>query len=198
MESQVPTEDSFMMWFLSNERFGRIDLVLAAVLLAMGLCLPVRAVAAGPATLVKDGRPAMTILVDGAILPVDQAPAVRQKNQPIDEKREALDEQRRAALELQKYVKKMSGAELKVEAANAGATGCYVGLDSSFPWLKQDLKTSGLEGFIIQSEPKNLLLLAHEPLGVRHAVNTFLMDQGCRWFFAGQAWEVVPKKPTVA
>jgi hypothetical protein len=95
------------------------------------------------------------------------------------------------------YVKQMSGAELKVEGAKKGAMGCYVGVASAFPWLKKNLNELGDEGFQIGREGKNILMLANKPLGVRHAVNSLLMEQGCRWFFPGKVWEEVPQKKTI-
>jgi hypothetical protein len=106
-------------------------------------------------------------------------------------------EQRKAVRNLIQYIKEMSGAELQVEAAKSGLTGCYVGVSSSFPWLKKNLKELGDEGFIISADGKDVFLLANKPLGVRHAVNTFLMEQGCRWFFPGKVWEEVPRKSTI-
>jgi hypothetical protein len=140
--------------------------------------------------LVKQGKPKLTIFVDAHLLPLEQPDVV---SNIID----GGTEQRHAVREFLKYIKEMSGAELKVEAAHSGVNGVYVGLASSFPWLRQNIEDLGAEGFVIRSNANNLYMLASAPLGVRQAVNTFLMDQGCRWFFPGKIWEVIPKKATI-
>ncbi len=149
-------------------------------------------------TLVRKNKPVIRLLVDGNIMPLDKPSADVPRNERGDAMLvDRLGEQRRAVNELLKYVKQISGAELEVQAATPGSEGCYVGLGSSFPWLKQDLFDLGHEGFMMRTEGKNLYLLAHEPLGVRHAVTAFLKDQGCRWFFPGVEWEIVPQKKTI-
>ena len=178
--------------------FKRLNFI---VIIIVASLLPF-AVSAGknpPASvnLVKDGRALLKVLVDPALLPLDKKEVVTGNSERGEESFDATSEQRRAVRELVQYVKQMSGATLTVEAAKNGATGCYVGLASSFPWLKKDLKELGDEGFQISSGGKNIYLLAYKPLGVRHAVNSLLMDQGCRWFFPGQAWEEIPQKSTI-
>lgn len=158
------------------------------------LCLASSAHAAQPVALVKNGVALLPVLVNPAVAAENSVPAAKTKG---SKNGGGQSEVRRAAEQLQKYVKQMSGADLKLQAATPGAAGCYVGLDRDFLWLKEDLTSLGDEGFLISSDGTNLCLLAHKPLGVRHAVSTFLAEQGCRWFFPGQAWEVVPKKPTI-
>ncbi|MBL7734221.1 MAG: DUF4838 domain-containing protein [Chitinophagaceae bacterium] len=164
-----------------------------------------------PVMLVKNGKPVLPVLMNGAILPLIQQESVigatpgktfrasleESIKDLYDEKKSGHSEQRIAVGKLVEYIRQMSGAELQVKAAKKGATGIYVGLASDFPWLAIDLKGFGPEEFIIRSSGKNLYLLAATSLGVRAAVLSFLTDQGCRWFFPGKTWEVVPKKTTV-
>ena len=175
---------------------------------------PDRAQAANedPVILVKNGKPVLPVLVNGAILPlIQQEPVIAAApgktfrasleesiKDIYNEKRSGHSEQRIAVHKLVEYIKQISGAELQVKAAKKRAVGIYVGLASDFPWLAVDLKGFGPEEFIVRSSGKNLYLLAATSLGVRAAVLSFLMDQGCRWFFPGKTWEVVPKKSTVA
>jgi hypothetical protein len=147
--------------------------------------------------LVKNGEAVVTILVDPSLLPLDKKEVVTGNSERGEESFDPISEQRKAVRELVQYVKQMSGAELKVEGAKKGAIGCYVGMASDFPWFKKNLDELGDEGFQISTEGKNILMLANKPLGVRHAVNSLLMEQGCRWFFPGQIWEEVPQKSTI-
>jgi hypothetical protein len=146
---------------------------------------------------VREGKPELTVLVDASLLPLDRPPIPGQRTERGEESMDGLSEQRRAVTELVKYVKLISGAELKVAAAKSGARGCYVGLSSSFPWLNHDVRSLGAEGFTIQAEDGNIHLVARDPLGVRHAVSTVLREQGCRWFFPGKVWEEIPQQATV-
>ena len=150
-----------------------------------------------PVTLVQDGAPTLPILVDKALLPLEGTTAKTPRNEAAEEAPQPGPEQSRAVRELVDYVKRMSGATLRVQAAVPGAVGCYVGLEASFPWLKQDLNDLGPEGFSIRGDGQSAYLLARSSLGLRQAVTTFLMEQGCRWFFPGRAWEVIPHKPTI-
>jgi hypothetical protein len=174
---------------------SRISLNLITLMLLLLLQgLPAKVLATDPGTLVRNGKPIHKILVDPKIMPVGQKEIVTGNSERGEATLDGPSEQRRAILELIHYVKEMSGAELEIEPAKIGMTGCYVGTCSSFPWLKKDLKNLGEEGFSISSDGKNILLLANKPLGVRHVVNSFLMDQGCRWFFPGKVWEEIPQK----
>ena len=103
------------------------------------------------------------------------------------------------ASELRRYLREISGADFKTEPARAGAVGLYVGRASDFPWLALDkIADLGSEGFLIKSDGANLLLIGAESPGVQHAVTTFLQSLGCRWFFPGQVWEIIPKQKTIA
>jgi len=147
--------------------------VVAACLLAAWLAGGLRdAAAAERVTVVEDGAARMALIAGSVPGPV---------------------------AELQKYLKMICGAELPVARAREGARGVLVGLASDFPWLAlEDVEGLGPEGFILRSEGGNLLMVAAGELGVRHAVVTFLHSLGCRWFFPGQTWEVVPQARTIA
>lgn len=149
------------------------------------------------AALVRNGKAVVNLLVDPALLPLDKKEIVTGNSERGEESLDPVSEQRKAVRELVQYVKQMSGAELEVQAAKSGTPGCYIGLASSFPWLKKNLGELGDEGFQITTGGKNILILANKPLGVRHAVNSLLMDQGCRWFFPGKIWEEVPQKTNI-
>ena len=106
---------------------------------------------AGPApvetVLVDKGAGRMRILVSGLAT-----------NLMAD--REAFDPGR----DLQTLLRKISGAELELAAAQPGETGLYLGKASDFPWLglEAEVRDLGPEGFLIRSDGSNLLLLARE------------------------------------
>ena len=103
------------------------------------------------------------------------------------------------ALELQRVVKKISGAELKIAKPTSASRGIFLGVASDFPWLKleKDAADLGIEGFFIKTDGRNVLLIGGEQKGVSHAAMTLLHEIGCRWFFPGEAWEVLPETKTI-
>ena len=102
---------------------------------------------------------------------------------------------REPADELARYLEQMSGAAFVCTQAREGTNGIYVGTAADFPWLS--LGPAAPDGILLKSDKKNLYLIARTPAGVRHAVATFLQQEGCRWFFPGKTWEVVPKKDLI-
>ncbi|MCE9532063.1 MAG: DUF4838 domain-containing protein [Planctomycetes bacterium] len=100
--------------------------------------------------------------------------------------------------ELKRYLKEISGAEFRVEKPAKESGGIYVGLAADFPSLKiEEPAKLAAEGFVLKTDGANIYLIGHEALGVRHAVTTFLHRLGCRWFFPGQVWEVIPRQKTI-
>jgi len=155
-----------------------------SLLLAAGLLFPLTASAAlaraegdrerhsAAAIVIQDGKARMTIRAGSVKEPVE---------------------------ELKHYLEAMSGAKMRVETARAEASGIHVGLAADFPWVRfEGVEKLGKEGFLLRSDGKNLFLIAREPRGVEHAVVTFLYSLGCRWYFPGKAWEVIPKRKTIA
>jgi hypothetical protein len=100
--------------------------------------------------------------------------------------------------ELRHYLDDITGAEFRIESAQSGAVGLFVGMAGDFPWLRfERVDELGPEGFILKSDGKSVYLIAHRPLGVQHAVTTFLHRLGCRWYFPGPEWEIVPRAATL-
>jgi hypothetical protein len=124
-----------------------------------------------PVTLVKDGAPQLPI-VRGSL------------QEPV--------------AELAHDLQRMTGAHFAITPSAPNRAGIHTGLVADFPWLKierpEDL---GPEGFVIRSDGRSIYLVGAGPLGVRHAVTTFLHRLGCRWFFPGEAWEIIPKRETI-
>ena len=76
--------------------------------------------------------------------------------------------------------------------AHPGMSGIYLGRPVDFPWfgIADDL---GPEGVLLRSGGEGVLVLGHPG----HAVSSFLHHLGCRWFFPGDVWEVLPREPTL-
>jgi len=105
-----------------------------------------------------------------------------------------------AATELRDYIKKISGAELKIikEKASTGKN-IYVGKSKAVDGLKVSAEGLEKEGFTIQTVKGNLILLGHDDAGTRFAVYTFLEDYlGVRWLWPGKLGEVVPVNKNIS
>ena len=102
--------------------------------------------------------------------------------------------------ELRRVLKRMSGADFKTSAPSRKARGIFVGRADDFPWLglAGEAAKLGPGGVILRSRDGNLYLIGKDSYGVRNAIFAFLRDLGCRWFFPGRTWEVIPRRKTVA
>lgn len=121
--------------------------------------------------LAQDGKPKVTVIVSG-----DEAPANR----------------------LRDYLRRITGAKFEQRTHQANTArqknAIYVGVIKSFDWLKvSDVAELGREGFVIKTDGDCVYLVAASQAGVEHAVTTFLHRLGCRWYFPGETWEVIPQ-----
>lgn len=129
-----------------------------------------------PVTIAKDGK---------ALLPITIAPG-------------SSEATKKSAAFLADTLKKITGAEFSV-AEGTEPKGITLGTLQQFP--DQSLQAAiaikdvydGIEAYAINSEGGNIRLLGNSDLGVSHAVSRFLDIIGCRWFFPGATWEVIPQ-----
>jgi len=115
---------------------------------------------------------------------------------------DAIESERNAAQELQKYLEKVTGAvfpladELTAKEGTpkifVGPSAAAVNLSGTVAW-----RALGTDGIVIKTAGRHLVLAGGRPRGTLFAVYTFLQDQvGCRWY-ADDAPEVVPRRPTL-
>lgn len=148
----------------------------------------------GSIVIVKNGEPAAVIVL----------PAEAREKYP-----KALE----AANEIQKYIKKISGAELQIfyedEKIPQELTHLYTGysraakknkikIPSGFdPSIIPDVYE---EGYIIKTSGNNIFIAGNEDgpyQGTIYAAYAFLEKLGCRWFFPGEWEEIIPETKTV-
>jgi hypothetical protein len=116
---------------------------------------------------------------------------------------QASEETKKTAAELAGFLKRITGAEFAV-AAGKGPAGITLGTLAQFPdeSLKEPLAVregyDGVEAFAIRSDGGGIRLLGNTDAGVSHAAYRFLELLGCRWFFQGPTWEIVPRTPDLA
>ncbi|MFP4026167.1 MAG: DUF4838 domain-containing protein [Candidatus Brocadiia bacterium] len=121
---------------------------------------------------------------------------------------------KQAAAELQKYVKKMSGAQLPVIAEGkekgepitilVGHTAAAKKLGVNIPSGYEPSIRPGYgeeEGYVLKTKGKKVIMAGNSEgpyQGTLYAVYAFLEKLGCRWYFPGAWGEVVPKNKTVS
>lgn len=153
-------------------------------------------------TLVKDGKPAATIVIRQAAV---EAPPYRLLNNADPGKPDSKVQW--AANDLQRYLEKISGAKLPIVGDAAAVTGPVILVGASAKTARfADRIPSGLsrkrteEGFVIFGQGETLLLAGNDAgpyQGTIYAVAEFLNRLGVRWFMPGAYGEVVPKKSTI-
>jgi hypothetical protein len=144
---------------------------------------------------------------EGFTLPRSPAPVVLARGGqallPIVIAAEPSPELRAVADELAAYLGRITGATFTVQPGD-GASGLVLGTLAQFPdaALAEPLALrgpfDGREAFAIRSEPGRIRLLGATDLGASHAAYRFLELVGCRWFFMGPHWEIVPTVPELS
>jgi len=109
----------------------------------------------------------------------------------------AIESEKNAALELQKYLKKITSAHFEIISENdTSKDACiYIGggeyVDRNCK--DADFDSLGTDGIIIRSVDDNLILTGGRPRGSLYAVYTFLQDYlDCRWYAPDE--EKIPLK----
>ena len=153
---------------------------------ALLVVLAAPALSAKSFVLVADGRPAATIVT--AVNPTENA--------------------RVAALELQRYARTITGAELAIITDDQSLSGplILVGPGKLTAQVREVQVPSGLtrelreEGFIIHCRGDRLVLAGNDAgpyYGTRYAAAELLHRLGVRWFMPGEFGEVLPKTRTL-
>jgi len=107
--------------------------------------------------------------------------------------------EKNAALELQKYLEKVSGCKLEITNKTGGDNKLvHIGFSEAPESILKDLDTKafGNEEFIIRSDGKTLLIAGGNTRGTMYGVNSYLADYlGCRWYT--REVEKIPAQPTI-
>jgi hypothetical protein len=108
---------------------------------------------------------------------------------------------RSAAADLAAYLNDITEAEFQTRTGD-GTTGIAVGLPADFPSLSlaESLEVKNIadrEAYILRSHKDGLYVIGATELAVEHAVWDLLYHLGCRQYFPGPAWEIIPRKETI-
>jgi len=106
--------------------------------------------------------------------------------------------ERTAAVELQKHIAMVTGAELKIiseDKVPPDTAQIVIGPSKRMKELlpKIDVNSLGPDGIVMKTVGKNIVLAGRPPRGTLYAVYTFLEDVvGCRWWTSTESQ--MPKK----
>jgi hypothetical protein len=134
-------------------------------------------VQAAPLTLVKDGQPNATIVVEA----------------------DAPENVKIAAADLQLYLQKISGVQLPLKTDGVAVDGITLNVGKTQATLDTDLPDEKLniESYAIRQREDDIYFSGRLPSPTAFAVYSFLQDNlGVRWFAPGDAWEHVPRSNT--
>ena len=139
-------------------------------------------------TLIRDGRPMAAIVLPDKAKPVERA----------------------AAVDLQRCLRRMSGAELPIVAEKERPEGICVDIGATARGLPvrealQQRKDLGQQAAAIKVTDESVILvgrsgrnLSYPDAATGHAVYTLLEQLGVRWLQPTPAWEIVPSRNTVS
>ena len=109
-----------------------------------------------------------------------------------------------AAEELQRMLRKISGAELKIESTGKAARNdIVIGTPSSCPAVKQvenklNMGAADSQKIAIYAISGNLYLAGNEPRDALYAVYTFLDEEfDVKWLWPGESGEFFPSRKTI-
>lgn len=143
--------------------------------LTLALLITPTLVQAAPLTLVQNGLPNATIVL--------QADAPK----PVQA----------AATDLQHYIRKISGVELPLKTDGKDVPGITLNVGKTESTRESDLPGAKLnpETYAITQRGDDVYFAGLHPSPTAFAVYAFLQDQlGVRWFAPGDDWEYVPSK----
>ncbi len=151
--------------------------------------------------LARDGRALLPVHRVRAPLAEPQ-PRKKPKGRPIWMTADSgVDE---ALADLTRCLQAMTGAAFTTqEGADVPRTGgkrtpaIYVGTPAALGLTVAKPELSS-ESFILKTEDGSVLIASPTELGQSHAIYGFLESLGCRWYFPGELWEILPTRPNLS
>jgi hypothetical protein len=135
----------------------------------------VELVEAAPRVLVRDGRPAATL-----VLPAEPTQA-----------------EETAALDLQAYLQQMSGAYLPVARGEIPERGNRVFMGAVAGYEYPDDVPAGRAGFTLRTDGRDIFIRGEDDFATLYGACELMEKLGVRWVLPGRIGEVVPEMATV-
>jgi len=108
-----------------------------------------------------------------------------------------------AAGDLARCLNSITGANFKILKSSKIIPGIIIGRPSDFPELGLEKtlvfkKIEDRQHYILRTTKKNILCIGASEWAASHAVYDLLERIGCRWYFPGEKWEIIPEKKTIS
>jgi len=140
----------------------------------------------------------IVILSAGMVAPVDALEIADQGQGRAGIRTLKRDGHKVVVDDLQRILKRVTGAKLPVAAGPPQAGSIFVGTrDEAVAGGCKDLPVLANEEILLTQRGECLYLLGGGSAGVSHAVYAWLDRIGCRWFMPGPIGECVSKRPTL-
>jgi hypothetical protein len=161
------------------------------LLLSILFSLALSADAAKEVVIAENGHAKLPVYLVGVDPPAEKAP----KSPPSW--LTATSRVHDAVPDLVRCLQQMSGATFPVSTVDAPADGpaLLIGSPDRLGLVGETLRG---EEFLIRSHGGRIYLAASTELGLSHAIYALLDRLGCRWYFPGDLWEIVPRSPRLA
>ena len=107
---------------------------------------------------------------------------------------------RNSALTLGHFIKKISGVSPKlVQGFDDSKNAIQLGMKRDFKGLSipDSLESLSDEAFYVKTFKNKTIICGKSPVAVRHGVYTLLRKLGCRWYFPGSDWEILPRSANI-
>lgn len=97
------------------------------------------------------------------------------------------------------YIEKISGKKFEISKDKYKNKGIFLGLSENCPdvSLSSSLKGKGPEAVYIKSDKNSIVIVGNSPVAVRHGIYIYLYQLGCRWFFPGKKWTIIPERESI-
>ncbi len=131
----------------------------------------------------------------------EAAPPKAQAQSSIVLAADAQADEKLAAQELQKYLQKISGADVAIGAQpTPGQFPIYVGASGATPELLAAIKAKGDDpaSFLLKIDQDAARVVGLSPQGTLFGAYELLEQIGVRWFMPGELGTVIPETKTVA
>ncbi len=132
----------------------------------------------------------------------EPGPEPAKKGKGAKKKDRARSAFEKATADLGSHLQAITGAEFPLHLRDSKALsrkqpGIYIGKAADFPWLDAP-RNLGPEEFVVRTAgPSQLYLIADSEAGRSDAIYALLEKLGCRWYFPGATWTVIPRQPTL-
>jgi len=97
------------------------------------------------------------------------------------------------------YLEKITGKRFIISSGKYKKNMIFLGLTKNCKnfSIPSSLENKGLEAVYIKSDRNSIVIIGNSPVAIRHGTYIYLYKLGCRWFFPGKRWTIIPKRKSI-